>query len=80
MLSARAGGDHRGAGGADRSVVTCCGGRCTPRRCAHVRINRSGKVTVMTFGKQAIKLRLRLSAPATAGFEAFAFAKAWNVK
>ena len=69
-----------------RSAVTTNAGqraaaavKVTPRAAARVKTKRSGRITITTKGRKA-QIRLNLTAPATAEFDAFAFAKSYRVK
>lgn len=78
-----------------RAVVTNAGNRAAAKvtwsrkrgakgkskRYASVKVTRAGRITIKTTGKaRRLYVRLRLSAPATAGYEAFRVNKVWRVR
>ena len=78
-----------------KAVVTNAGQKATSRltwstkksakgakkKYATVRTTRSGKVTITTTGKaRKLYVKLRLKAPATAGYTAYSYTTTWTVK
>ncbi|MEZ5119903.1 MAG: fibronectin type III domain-containing protein [Candidatus Nanopelagicales bacterium] len=50
------------------------------KKYAKVKITKKGKVTIKTFGKKKLKVTLKLTAPATAQYNAYSYTKKWKVK
>ena len=50
------------------------------KKFAKVTQSKKGKVTISTKGAGKLKVTLKLTAPATAEFNAYSFSKRWTVK